>query len=248
MMIWRAHIHHSWEMCVSSLDQKVLLLGHNFRPCAAILEPSCYFWTKHWFQEFGISRPPTHRVVFRSFPLFVCRFKTNKQTLYVLAFLFPHCPVQYFSGTRLTLCYILYVTSVQSLIHNMFSIQSLLKLLSNAFSTAHPSRDLRRFVLELFCQLEGRFINCKSINDWYWMRVCQTCKSPEKREVGIVKCAKKKGFWTIQCVGGWTSTTPLSFDICSVTFVSCRLEHVLHQCLANYEQMLMIVSYSVGTF
>ena len=106
MMIWRAHIHHSWEMCVSSLDQKVLLLGHNFRPCAAILEPSCSFWTKHWFQEFGISRPPTHRVVFRSFPLFVCRFKTNKQTLYVLAFLFPRCPVQYFSGTRLTLCYI----------------------------------------------------------------------------------------------------------------------------------------------
>ena len=66
-------------------------------------------------------------------------FKTNKQTLYVLAFLFPlvALPVQYFSGTRLTLCYILYVTSdVQSLILNMFSIQSLLKLLSNAFSTA----------------------------------------------------------------------------------------------------------------
>ena len=28
----------------------------------------------------------------------------------------------------------------------------------------------------------------------------------KNREVGIVKCAQKKGFWTIQCVGGSAST------------------------------------------
>ena len=63
---------------------KVLLLDHNFEPCAALL------LLDKTLQEFGIGRPPTHELFLDPFLcLFVSSFKTNKQTLYVLVSTLP---------------------------------------------------------------------------------------------------------------------------------------------------------------
>ena len=85
-------------------------------------------------------------------------FKTNKQTLYVLAFLFPRCPVQYFSGTSFNLC-TFSLFKVFSNSKNMLSTRSLGNCSQSLL--ALPSRDLKRFVPENFCQ-EG---SMQVIND-----------------------------------------------------------------------------------
>ena len=235
---------------------KVLLLDHNSEPCAALL-----LFDKT-LQEFGIGRPPTHELFLDPFLcLFVSSFKTNKQTLYVLVSTLP-CTVLslvapdwhkflLFSPFSLFLkVWSQYVLKIESLPGKLLeNCSQMLSLLSRS------SRHLRRFVLEPFSVRRLRH-DCKSI------RVCQTCNSRwEKREVGIVKCAQKKGFWTIQCVGGSASTQPLGGSALTQPLGPRRLESRwvgfdptsskwCHLCLLSAwtcPHDAYYVSYSVGT-
>ena len=118
------------------------------------------------------------RVVFRSFPLFVCQQFQNKQTNTLRSCFHVALYSTFFSGTRLTQVSVIFsVLSVsQSLIPicsqlNLFR-ENCLKIALKCFhySLARSSRHLRRFVLQPFSVRRLRH-DCKSI------RVCQTCNS-----------------------------------------------------------------------
>ena len=144
---------------------KVLLLDHNFEPCAALL------LLDKTLQEFGIGRPPTHELFLDPFLcLFVSSFKTNKQTNTLRSCFHVALYSTFFSGTRLTqLSVILYfVISVQSLIttcsqFNLFRencLEIALKCFHCSLSLVSPSKTLcPRSILSQ----EGRH-DYKSIN------------------------------------------------------------------------------------
>ena len=119
--------------------------------------PSC-FLTKHRLQEFGIGRSPTHRVVFRSFPFLLC--KLSKQTNKHFTFL-PSCfhVALYSTLVAHRLIFVRFLCSKFSNSKNMLSTRSLGNCSQSLL--ALPSRDLKRFVPENFCQ-EG---SMQVIND-----------------------------------------------------------------------------------
>ena len=188
--VWRAHIHHSWE-------ELYLALNCSFGPkCSfwtTILNDVllCYFWTKHWLQEFGIGSPPTHRVVFRSFPLFVCQQFQNKQTNTLRSCFHVALYSTFFSGTRLTQVSVIFCTLSLFKVWSQYvlnSISSLWKLLENCsqmLSTAHPSRDRKTLCPRTIL---SRFTNCKSINNI----LVETCNSREKGGWNRKVCKKER--------------------------------------------------------
>ena len=68
---------------------------------------------------------------------------------------------------------------------------------------ALPSRDLKRFVPENFCQEGSMQVINDILQEFSKLAILQ-----KKKEVGIVKCAQKEGFWTIHRVGGSMGENP----------------------------------------
>ena len=225
---------------------KVLLLDHNFEPCAALL------LLDKTLQEFGIGRPPTHELFLDPFLcLFVSSFKTNKQTLYVLVSTLP-CTVLslvapdwhkflLFSPFSLFLkVWSQYVLKIESLPGKLLeNCSQMLSLLSRS------SRHLRRFVLQPFSVRRLRH-DCKSI------RVCQTCNSRWEKQGGWNRkvCTKERilddslCWWvgfdpTFRWVGSW----PNLFQVMSALSLVCL------NMSFNKTHDAYYVSYSVmGTF
>ena len=192
------------------------LLDHNFWTKLLLLDK-----TPHWLQEFGIGRPPTHRVVFRSFPLFVCQQFQNKQTNTLRSCLLLStlpCTVLLVAPDwhklLFCLCYLCSKFDPQCVLNSISSLWKLLENCSQTLSTAHPSRDRKTLCPRTI--LSGgstRFTNCKSINPTYWMRLTIL---GEKGGWNRKVCKKERILDNIHCVGGGGASTSWY-----LSFVSC---------------------------
>ena len=203
-MEWGAHIHHSWDVCVTSncsfgpkryFWTRSAFIFDN----VVFFRPSC-FSTKHRLQEFGIGRSPTHRVVFRSFPFLLC--KLSKQTNKHFTFL-PSCfhVALYSTLVAHRLIFVRFLCSKFYPIPRICSQLDRLEIALNRFSLSRlaiwNALSQKIFVRRVQCKLSMTY--CKSFPNLQFSR---------KKEVGIVKCSQKEGFWTIHRVGGSMGENP----------------------------------------
>ena len=201
-MEWGAHIHHSWDVCVTSncsFGPKHYFWSAFILDNVVFFRPSC-FSTKHRLQEFGIGRSPTHRVVFRSFPFLLC--KLSKQTNKHFTFL-PSCfhVALYSTLVAHRLIFVRFLCSKFSPIPRICSQLDRLEIALNRFSLSRlaiwNALSQKIFVRRVQCKLSMTY--CKSFPNLQFSRK----KGGWNRKV----CTKGRILDNSSCwwVDGWKS-------------------------------------------